>query len=96
MIGATPSNDVAIDTGVEKLSIPNLLWKLNPVAPSKLMNDDPKMEAAMVEANKSHATYQILMAVHTKTVSQLEITLRQKHLRSKFYGFVAMLALVGR
>ena len=88
-----PISSAPSDAVVEKLFIPNSLRKLNPVAPSKLMNDDPTMWEAMMEANKSHTAYQITMAVYAETVSQLEITLCQKHIRSKFYNLVSTLAL---
>ena len=90
---AAPANGAASDAETPKPFIPNSLRKLNPVAPSKQMNDDPAMRVAMNAADKAHGAYQITMAEHAKTISELEISLRKKQLRSKFYDFVATLAL---
>ena len=74
-----PISSAPSDAVVEKLFIPNSLRKLNPVAPSKQMNDDPAMRVAMNAADKAHEAYQITMADHEKTNSELEIPLKNNN-----------------
>ena len=90
---AAPTNGAASDAEAPKPFIPNSLRKLNPVAPSKQMKDDPAMRETMNAAAKAHEAYQITMEEHAKTISESEISLCKTQLRSKFYDFFATLAL---
>jgi hypothetical protein len=73
--------------------IPSSLRFKCPIKASTTTNNDNKMVELLEEAAKTHSDYQKAMTEHAKKVAGLEITIRQKKLRTLVWNLLDKMAL---
>jgi len=64
-----------------------------PIRSSAQSNDDTQAKTLLEAADKDHKAWKLFMSTHAKTVSKLEISIRNKQLRKLFYDFCRDLSL---
>lgn len=81
------------EAGNPKPFIPNSLRSKCPIKPSQLMNNEPEMKQLIGEAAAYHEEYIAKMTDFARRAGQLEINLRIKQLRQKFFDLLKTIAL---
>ena len=93
MTDAITGNTINEDDGAAKEFVPNSCRNKCPIRSSAQSNDDTQMKTLLEAADKDHEAWKLRMSTHAKTVSELEISIRNKQLRKLFYEFCRDLSL---
>ena len=80
------------DNGAPLKFVPNSCRAKCPVEASERFRDDPRVAAKLEAARKDHEAWRLKMAEHCKTLSWLEIELREEEFRKEFFNYAHVIA----